>query len=648
MNDHDHTPGLANQDTLSETTSTEETGLKAQTAGHGAALQSTPVQQAEFHVPGLHLLRHSAAQISTSILALEGRGAAQLLEGQATPALWREELAASLALLRATIESTADAIVVLGLDGTVIVYNTKFANMWQFPDDLLRRRNGAEMRDYGAQQLKDPDGFLQLVKEQLAAPEQETFHLIEFKDGRTFERYGFPQWFQGECGGVVLNYRDITARQAAETANRLKDEFLATLSHELRTPLNAILGWARMLNDRRLGDEDRTTAVEAIQRNAQLQAQLIEDILDVSRIITGKVHLEVRPIELASVVEAAVEAAVESVLPSAQAKNIRLQRVLDSGSSLVSGDPNRLQQVVWNLVANAIKFTPKEGRVQVRLERVNSHVEIIVTDTGAGIAPEVLPYIFERFRQADSTSTRQHGGLGLGLSIVRHLVELHGGTVEAESAGEAQGATFTVRLPLVALRSVEVLPEQRQERKHPTGSQAVPFASPTELEGLHVLVVDDEADARTLVTRVLQRCGATVTAVDSAGAALQVLQEQRPHVLLSDVGMPGEDGYSLIKKVRALPAAQGGKTPAAALTAHARVEDRMRCCALAFRFICPSPLNRLNWWRWWPVWSRGMATAKVWSAIAHQPSVTNRVLSRGVKPCSGLYSPARAMLHYAT
>lgn len=395
----------------------------------------------------------------------------------------------------------------------------------------------------------------------------------------------------GAVSGIFVHGFDITeqvqARQGAETANRAKDEFLATLSHELRTPLNAVLGWSRMLDDSRLGDEDRTRAIEAIQRNAQLQAQLVEDILDVSRIISGKLKLDVRPTDLAAV----VEAAVESVLPAAQAKGIRLQRVLDSGSSLISGDPDRLQQVVWNLLSNAIKFTPKGGRVQIRLERVNSHVEIIATDTGIGISPQVLPYVFDRFRQADSTSTRQHGGLGLGLAIVRHLIEMHGGTVDAESAGEDQGSTFTVRLPLIALRSVDMLPEKSQEREHPTGDREVPFDPAPKLEGLHVLIVDDEADGLRLVTTVLETCGAKVTAVNSAAAALSALQELRPDVLISDLGMPGEDGYSLIKKVRALPAAQGGRTPAAALTAYARLEDRMRVLRSGFQTHLPKPVE---------------------------------------------------------
>jgi CheY-like chemotaxis protein/anti-sigma regulatory factor (Ser/Thr protein kinase) len=274
-----------------------------------------------------------------------------------------------------------------------------------------------------------------------------------------------------------------------------------------------------------------------------------------------------------------------------QAKEIRLQRVLDSGNSMVSGDRNRLQQIIWNLLSNAVKFTPKGGRVQVRLERINSHIEIIVSDSGIGISPEIMPFIFERFRQADSASTRQHGGLGLGLAIVRHLVEMHGGTVEAESNGQGKGSTFTVKLPLITLRSVEITPEKSEEREHPTSDRDVPFECTPELEGLHVLVVDDEEDGRTLITTVLEKCGAKVTAADSAAAGLNLIQELRPDILLSDLGMPGEDGYSLIKKVRALSSEQGGLIPAAALTAYARVEDRMKVLRAGFQIHLPKPVE---------------------------------------------------------
>ncbi|HSK74233.1 MAG TPA: PAS domain S-box protein [Pyrinomonadaceae bacterium] len=420
-----------------------------------------------------------------------------------------------------------------------------------------------------------------LLQREPGAPLEECF--VDFVYQPIFEA-------DGSVSGIFVHGVEITeqvrARKDAEEANRAKDEFLATLSHELRTPLNAILGWSKMMSDSRLDENARQRALETIQRNARVQSQLIDDILDVSRIISGKLKLEIRPVELSSV----VESAVESVLPAAEAKEIRLQRVLDYGNSMVSGDPNRLQQIIWNLLSNAVKFTPKGGRVQIRLERVNSHVEIIVTDTGIGISPKVLPFIFDRFRQADSATTRQHGGLGLGLAIVRHLVEMHGGTVEAESGGSEQGSTFTVRLPLIALRSIDVSTESA-ERVHPTGGKNIPFECTPELEGLHILVVDDEDDGRRLVTTVLEQCGAKVTEVNSAAAGLKAIKELRPDILLSDLGMPGEDGYSLIKKVRALSADEGGQIPAAALTAYARVEDRMRVLRAGFQIHLPKPVE---------------------------------------------------------
>ena len=396
---------------------------------------------------------------------------------------------------------------------------------------------------------------------------------------------------RGEIDGILVHAVDVTeqvrARQRVEEANRMKDEFLATLSHELRTPLTSILGWARMLSGGQLDAPNTARALETIERNAKLQSQLIEDILDVSRVITGKLRLEVQPVNLASV----IEAAVDSVLPAAEAKGIRLQRVLDSSTSMVSGDPARLQQIAWNLLSNALKFTPKGGRVQIRLERINSHVEITVTDTGQGISPDVLPHIFERFRQADSTTTRKHSGLGLGLAIVRHLVEMHGGTVEAESGGEGQGASFTVKLPLVVMRSLESRRAGDAERVHPTTSNGVPFNCPPELRGLHVLVVDDEDDTRVLLKMVLESCGASVMAASSAREAFATLKQSRPDVLVSDLGMPYEDGYSLIKQVRALPVEDGGQTPAAALTAYARVEDRMRVLRSGFQIHIPKPVE---------------------------------------------------------
>jgi PAS domain S-box-containing protein len=374
------------------------------------------------------------------------------------------------------------------------------------------------------------------------------------------------------------------ARKEAEGANRAKDEFLATVSHELRTPLNAILGWARMLQAGRLDEAQIARAYETVERNAKAQAQLIEDLLDVSRIISGKLRLDVRPLELASV----IEGAIETTRPAAEAKGIRVVTVLDPRGSPVTGDADRLQQVVWNLLSNAIKFTPKGGRVLVRLERVNSHAEITVSDTGVGISPEFLPHVFDRFRQADGSITRSYGGLGLGLAIVRHLVELHGGTVSADSrAGE--GATFTVQVPAIALRAVEAVTAPR--RVQPTAGGDVSLESITTLDGLRVLVVDDQQDAVEVLAAVLGQCGAEVRSANSAAEALETLQEWKPDVLVSDIGMPGEDGYELIRRMRALEPEQGVHIPAVALSAHARTQDRLRALSAGFEMHVPKPVE---------------------------------------------------------
>jgi len=375
------------------------------------------------------------------------------------------------------------------------------------------------------------------------------------------------------------------ARGQAESANRTKDEFLATVSHELRTPLTAILGWARLLRGRVVDDQRREKGLEAIERNAVAQAQLIEDLLDVSRIISGKLRLDLHPTDLHRV----VDAAVDSVRPALEAKRIRFQAVIDPASARVLGDSNRLQQVVWNLLSNAIKFTPKEGRVQLSLTRVNSHVELTVRDSGRGIEPEFLPRIFQRFAQADSSEGRVHGGLGLGLAIARHLTELHGGSIEATSDGLDRGATFTVKLPLLPVRRDALAGAEPQV--HPTFDRDVAFECPPELAGLKVLVVDDEPDARDVVATAVAQCGCVVQGAASAREALDLVPSFRPAVILSDIGMPGEDGYELVRKLRNLPVEQGGRTPAAALTAYARAEDRRQALRAGFEMHLPKPVE---------------------------------------------------------
>jgi PAS domain S-box-containing protein len=377
------------------------------------------------------------------------------------------------------------------------------------------------------------------------------------------------------------------ARAEAERANRLKDDFLATLSHELRTPLNSILGWSQVLKNGDTIAEDAAEAVDAIERNARVQTELINDLLDVSRITSGKLRLNLETIDPART----VDAALESVMPAANAKEIRLERALDPHAGPVSWDPSRLQQVVWNLVNNSVKFTQKRGTIRVGLRRVESLVEIAVSDNGQGIRTEFLPHIFERFRQEDASSRRSHGGLGLGLAIVKHLVEMHGGTVTADSEGEGRGATFTVRLPVVAV-SEGAPPSETPPPPVPrsdAGPRATPSA-PADLTGVRVLVVDDDSDARTLIRRVLAAANAHVADVARVPDALQAAERFEPHVLVSDIGMPGEDGYDLIRQLR-----QRGYSPEAlpaiALTAFARQEDRQLALAAGYQRHLPKPVN---------------------------------------------------------
>ena len=379
--------------------------------------------------------------------------------------------------------------------------------------------------------------------------------------------------------------REKEARLEAEAANRVKDEFLSTLSHELRTPLTAIMGWADLLLHGEVDPDKQPQAIETIFRNANSQCQLINDLLEVSRIITGKLRLEFVSCEVDSV----IEAAAESIRPTAEAKGVHLKVLLEPGVGPVFGDRERLQQIVWNLLSNGVKFTRRGGLVQITLQRINSHVEIAVNDTGIGINPDFLPHVFDRFRQADGTTTRIYGGLGLGLAIVRHLVELHGGTVVADSAGEDHGSKFTVRLP--AMIADEHPPPE--ELKQPALAEVEAHdRHPSSLQGLRVLVVDDEIDARTLLTMMLERCGAQVVAVGSSREGLESIESWLPDVLIADIGMPVEDGYGMIKKIRKLPTTKGGQTPALALTAYARTEDRVRALSEGYQVHLAKPVDR--------------------------------------------------------
>jgi signal transduction histidine kinase/CheY-like chemotaxis protein len=371
------------------------------------------------------------------------------------------------------------------------------------------------------------------------------------------------------------------ARHEAEAANRLKDEFLATLSHELRTPMNAVLGWAELLAAGGLDSERTAHAVRVIQRNALAQAQMIEDLLDVARITTGKLRLDVRTVTLPGV----IEAVVESLKPAADAKDIRVQCALDHDAGPVTGDAQRLQQVVWNIVSNAIKFTPAGGGVHIDLRRSGRHVAIEVRDTGRGIPADVLPYIFDRFRQADSSSTRLHGGLGIGLALVKHLVELHGGTVTASSEGIDRGATFVVTLPVARPDPIRHVPALPAARDGDSGE------SDATLAGVRALVVEDDADSCQLLREMLTSHGVEVRTAASVTEAFEVLKTWRPTVVLSDIEMPGEDGYVLIRRLRSLPADQGGTIPAMAVTAYGRMEDRIRIFSAGYQMHVVKPVQ---------------------------------------------------------
>src|SRR5687768_3496678 len=411
--------------------------------------------------------------------------------------------------------------------------------------------------------------YLKNIEVSVAQTEAARLHVEELS------RYISELQRSEEARGQLL-VRAERARSEAEAANRIKDEFLATLSHELRTPLTSLLGWSSVLREARRDEKVLSQGLDAIDRNARVQAQLIDDLLDVSRIVSGKLNLDVRPLDISSVVRAAINV----VRPAADAKGIRLDYLAAPGLGAISADSGRLHQIIWNLLSNAVKFTPQGGEIKIRIEQEKAHAKVTVQDTGQGIDSEFLPRVFDRFRQADSSTTRSFGGLGLGLAIVRHLVELHGGTVSAESEGAGKGATFTATFPLLTERAAAV-------------AQGVEFhaADSRSLDGLRVLLVDDEPEAREIISTVIGRTGAEVKACISASDALSKLAEWRPDVILSDIAMPEEDGYSFIGKVRSLPREKGGETPAAALTAYARDEDRNQALAAGYQMHIAKPIG---------------------------------------------------------
>ncbi|HVQ17323.1 MAG TPA: ATP-binding protein, partial [Vicinamibacterales bacterium] len=501
--------------------------------------------------------------------------------------------------LRALVHASSDAVYRMNADWTEMQY---LEGRDFIPDTREASSNWLSTYIDPADQTALLDVVRQAIKKKSAFELEHRVHRVDGTLGWTFSR-AIPVV---DSGGEIVEWfgtaTDVTnrkhieqalhealsaeqqARADAQRASRLKDEFLTMLSHELRTPLNAILGWSQILaanpNPTR---ESVRPGLETIERNVRLQAQLIEDLLDVSRISEGKLRLDVKQVSLGDV----VDEALTSIRPAADAKHIRVQTMLDRRSDHVNGDPARLQQVVWNLLSNAVKFTPKGGQIQVLLERVNSQVALSVSDNGEGIPQEFLPYVFERFRQADQTTTRSFGGLGLGLSIVKHLVELHGGIVRVKSEGRGQGASFIVELPLRLERRSETA-----DAVHPLSlSHEALRANEARLDGVTVLYVDDEPDARDLVQRILSNQGARVITAESAETGRQLVARERPDVLVADIGMPDEDGYSLIRTIRALPAEQGGSIPAAAVTALARTEDRRRALLAGFQTHIAKPVD---------------------------------------------------------
>lgn len=532
-------------------------------------------------------------EITSHRLDFGGRPAEFVLANDITERKQAEEaLRQSEDRYRDLVDNSHELMCTHDLDGRVISVNPWAAHVLGYPQEALI---GLNVREGLTRQYRDQfEDYIQAIKTNGFA---RGIMQVKTASGevRLWEYYNTLRTEGVETPIVRGMAHDVTerrqalarekeARLEAEAANRLKDEFLSTLSHELRTPLTAIIGWSKLLMQGDVDPEKQPLALETIVRNAQAQGQLINDLLEVSRIITGKLHLNFSPCQLQPV----IEAAIESIRPTAEAKGIKLKPLFEPRAGLVSGDADRLQQVVWNLLSNALKFTPSGGVVQVKFQRANSHVEIVVSDSGEGIKQDFLPHVFERFRQADGSTTRAHGGLGLGLAIVRHLVELHGGSVRAESEGEKKGATFTVKLPLLLpddQKSVgEIQPKQ-------SATLGVTRSEPSsDLKGVRILVVDDEEDARELVSTMLGRHGAVVQTAASSTEALELLETWNPRVLIADIGMQGEDGYELIRRVRALPG-NSGAIPAVALTAYARIEDKMRALSAGFQVHLSKPID---------------------------------------------------------
>jgi PAS domain S-box-containing protein len=517
----------------------------------------------------------------------------------------RKVAEAALARDAMLLANVRDAVIVTDLRGIVTFWNEGATRLFGFAADemlgrpLSRRLPESARAEVDAWIGRIATGDAEFAGEWLDWRKDGSRVWIEVRTRRISDADGKPVGVMGVSHEITerkraeqerdeLLERETAARSEAERASRMKDEFLATLSHELRTPLNAILGWSQILSGGNLEADDLAEGLRTIERNARAQTQIIEDLLDMSRIISGKVRLNVQRVELAAL----VRASMDTVKPAADVKGIRLEAKIDAdaGDTMVLGDASRLQQVFWNLLNNAIKFTPKQGRVEVRLEREDASLAVSVADSGEGIAAEFLPHVFDRFRQADASTTRRHGGLGLGLAIVKQLVELHGGSVGVTSEGRGRGATFTLALPIAAAADAEPQAEPGQRRPLP-GAARLRAELYARVAGVKVLVVDDEPDARALIERLLEGCDAVVISAGSAAEAMERFRAERPDVVISDVGMPGEDGHSLVRRIRALPAAEGGRTPAVALTAYARAEDRAKAVAAGFQIHVTKPVE---------------------------------------------------------
>ena len=509
--------------------------------------------------------------------------------------------------LAAIVESSDDAIISTRLDHTVVSWNAAATRLFGFSAEemigepitlifppelceaelqsLARVRRGERIDHYETYRVTK-DGRRVEVSVSVSPVRDEQGRIVGAS--KIVRDVGALRDAQRELRKAIQEREQLleserSARSEAERLGHMKDEFLATLSHELRTPLNAIQGWATLLKQPHVSDADRRPGLDAIERNARAQAQIINDLLDMNRIVAGKFHLDVQSVRLQEVIHAAVEA----VRPSADAKRLRIRTMLDSAVGYTRGDPNRLQQVMWNLLTNAVKFTPAGGFIQIVLQRVESQVEITVQDNGAGIPADFLPHVFDRFRQADASASRRHGGLGLGLSIVKNLVELHGGSVRVLSAGEGQGSTFIVSLPVVAVDPGHNLPLSRRAEDTERDTEALELPR---LENLRILVVDDEPDGRALLARILHERGAVPVCTGSAQVALESLQNHTFDLLLSDIGMPEMDGYALIRRVRSLSTPMKG-IPAIAVTAYARPEDRQRSLLAGYQMHISKPVE---------------------------------------------------------